>query len=85
MNHLKCMPDLSGLYRRIASHTASHFNLYRRYVKALDVLTPVGRGQCMLLTGEVGTSLSQLGLSSITAQAGTGGAVQAEMQLIHSL
>ena len=41
-------------------------------VKALDVLTPVGRGQCMLLTGEVGTELSQLGLASIAAQAEVG-------------
>lgn len=45
-------------------------------VKPLDVLTPVGRGQCMLLTGEVGTNLSELGLNAVVAQArvGTGAA-----------
>jgi F-type H+-transporting ATPase subunit alpha len=37
-------------------------------VAPLDVLTPVGRGQCMLLTGEVGTKLSELGLNAIVAQ-----------------
>lgn len=41
-------------------------------VKALDVLTPVGRGQCMLLTGETGTQLSRLGLAAIAAQMGSG-------------
>ena len=42
-------------------------------VKPLDVLTPVGRGQCMLLTGEVGTNLSELGLNAVVAQARVGG------------
>ena len=37
-------------------------------VKPLDVLTPIGRGQCLLLTGEVGTNLSQLGINAIVAQ-----------------
>ena len=41
-------------------------------VKPLDVLTPVGRGQCMLLTGEVGTNLSELGLNAVVAQARVG-------------
>ena len=43
-------------------------------VKPLDVLTPVGRGQCMLLTGEVGTNLSELGLNAVVAQAKMSGA-----------
>ena len=41
-------------------------------VKPLDVLTPVGRGQCLLLTGEVGTNLSELGLNAIVAQSEVG-------------
>ena len=38
-------------------------------IKALDVLTPLGRGQCMLLTGEPGTGLTRLGVSAVAAQA----------------
>ena len=41
-------------------------------VKTIDCLTPVGRGQCMLVTGETGTGLSQLGVSSVVAQVGRG-------------
>ena len=41
-------------------------------IKALDVLTPLGRGQCMLLTGEPGTGLTRLGVGAIAAQAGSG-------------
>ena len=39
-------------------------------IKAVDLLAPLGRGQCMLVTGEPGTHLSQLGLTSIVAQKG---------------
>jgi len=41
-------------------------------IKAVDLLAPVGRGQCMLVSGEPGTGLSELGLTSITAQKSTG-------------
>ena len=41
-------------------------------VKAVDVLAPLGRGQCMLVSGEPGTGLSELGLTSIVAQKNTG-------------
>jgi F0F1-type ATP synthase alpha subunit len=41
-------------------------------IKAVDLLAPIGRGQCMLVSGEPGTGLSDLGLTSIIAQKGTG-------------
>jgi F0F1-type ATP synthase alpha subunit len=41
-------------------------------IKAVDLLAPVGRGQCMLVSGEPGTGLSELGLTSIAAQKNTG-------------
>ena len=41
-------------------------------IKAVDLLAPIGRGQCMLVSGEPGTGLSELGLTSIVAQKGTG-------------
>ena len=41
-------------------------------IKAVDLLAPVGRGQCMLVSGEPGTGLSELGLTSIVAQRSTG-------------
>ena len=41
-------------------------------IKAVDLLAPVGRGQCMLVSGEPGTGLSELGLTSIVAQKNTG-------------
>ena len=41
-------------------------------IKALDILTPLGRGQCMLVTGEPGTGLTQLGVNAIAAQAASG-------------
>ena len=41
-------------------------------IKAVDLLAPVGRGQCMLVSGEPGSGLSELGLTSIMAQKNTG-------------
>lgn len=41
-------------------------------VKAVDVLAPLGRGQCMLVSGEPGTGLSELCLTTIAAQKKTG-------------
>ena len=37
-------------------------------VKALDALTPVGRGQCLLLTGEADARLAELAMHAIAAQ-----------------
>ena len=45
-------------------------------VPSLDALTPVGRGQCMLLTGEPGTALDVLGLNALTAQTANGSGVR---------
>ena len=39
-------------------------------IKAVDLLAPIGRGQCMLVSGEPGTGLSELGLTSIVARVG---------------
>lgn len=69
-HHLYSSPSPSSSSRD-EHHRATEASL-RAGVKALDVLTPVGRGQCMLLTGEVGTELSRLGLASIAAQAAGG-------------
>lgn len=41
-------------------------------VTAVDVLTPVGRGQCMLLVGERGSGKTALALDTLAAQAHTG-------------
>ena len=77
--------EADGKFRDAASGTGAGSELFREPpsvedrkpittplvtgVKPIDVLTPVGRGQCMLLTGEVGTNLSELGLNAVVAQA----------------
>jgi F-type H+-transporting ATPase subunit alpha len=77
--------EADGKFRDAASKTGSGSELFREPpsvedrkpittplvtgVKPIDILTPVGRGQCMLLTGEVGTNLSELGLNAVVAQA----------------
>ena len=77
--------EAEGKFRDAASETGAGSELFREPpsvedrkpittplvtgVKPIDVLTPVGRGQCMLLTGEVGTNLSELGLNAVVAQA----------------
>ena len=77
--------EADGKFRDAASETGAGSELFREPpsvedrkpittplvtgVKPIDVLTPVGRGQCMLLTGEVGTNLSELGLNAVVAQA----------------
>ena len=63
----RVMADIPGVPVRTPITRSLHTG-----VAAVDVLTPVGRGQCMLLVGERGSGKTALALDALAAQANSG-------------